>query len=70
MNFFWPTHPKPFPGLVARLGRLLHLVGLALAAAVFVTECYSSEHPIVPGLIVAVPVALLARGLRYVLAAE
>jgi hypothetical protein len=76
MNLFWPSEDRiqQSPGLLARLGRVVHYLAALLAAAVLVA---AAGALIVDGAASAAAIAiasllllLLGRGLRYVLAGE
>jgi len=76
MSFFWPAALNPDPGVLGRLGRVLHWIGLligfpALAGAV---AAYNNPGggPVVTVLFGSVGAVLImaGRGLRYVLADE
>jgi hypothetical protein len=76
MSFFWPMKPKTDPGVLGRLGRLLHWIFLACAAFLIGLNAYpwlagtdtSGEAPV--WTILGAIIFLLGRGVRYVLAGE
>ncbi len=72
MNFFWPTKPSTSPGLIGRLGRFAHWVGLAVAVTVAATGLAlgREESSAYWLLAVALIPAQLGRAVRYVLAGE
>ena len=77
VQIFWPTKPNPEQSTLARLGRATHLlfIGLAILALIGgVAVSFSAEHGILRGVALglcwAVPIALIGRGIRYVLSAE
>jgi hypothetical protein len=71
MNFFWPTRLKLAPGLLARLGRVLHWLSIPLAIFLAVLGL---SRPVDEWLTTeiwgAVTAYLFGRGLRYLLAGE
>lgn len=71
MNFFWPTNLKAEPGIVARLGRVLHWLSIPLA--IFIAYLGLRRPPeewLTTELWGAIIAYLFGRGLRYLLAGE
>ncbi len=74
--FLWPTNIKAAPGGIARLGRVLHWLFVAIAAAIVINgafEFLTSEYDRTPDLALSLfggGVFLFARALRYILAGE
>jgi hypothetical protein len=72
LNFFWPTAPVYDPGILGRLGRLVHWLAILLWIALLAFALFgltSTDSRFAWGLI-GVAVALAGRGLRYVMAGE
>lgn len=73
--FLWPTNIKAAPGGIARLGRVLHWLFVAVAAAFaiggafFLTQEYNRESGL-GMLLTGGGFFLFARALRYILAGE
>lgn len=80
MNWLWPKAPRKDSNIVIRAGRLTHwlFVAAAVYAMIFgwvamyteAGENASIYSAVVTGLIMAVPLLLIGRGLRYLLAGE
>lgn len=76
MGFFWPTWRADFPSGPTRFGRLIHWVGLLIAAPLAAAEAYSLFSGTVDGFtagvvfVVAGGVYFAARGLRYAISGE
>ena len=75
MNIFWPTDPWPENceiGARGRLGRALHWAALVLAALVvlFILATWGDPVAMTVEAALAVAIALVGRGLRYILADE
>lgn len=75
--FFWPTNIKAAPGGIARLGRVLHWLFVAIAAAFvigggfsFLTAEYGRESALAVMFFGGGGFFLFARALRYILAGE
>jgi high-affinity Fe2+/Pb2+ permease len=74
-NLIWPRALSPHIGATGLIGRTVHWLGVALAAAVLVTALGFAvdgwSAPLAASLtLAAVAVALVARGVRYLLARE
>jgi high-affinity Fe2+/Pb2+ permease len=74
-NLIWPRALSPQIGAPGLIGRTIHWLGVALAAAVLVTALGFAvdgwSAPLAVGLtLAAVAMALVARGVRYLLARE
>jgi hypothetical protein len=74
-NLIWPRALSPQIGPSGLIGRTIHWLGVALAAAVLVTALGFAvdgwSAPLAVGLtLAAVAMALVARGVRYLLARE
>ena len=74
-NLIWPRALKRHVGASGLIGRTIHWLGVAFAAAVLVTALGFAVDgwalPLAAGLtIAAVAMALAARGVRYLLARE
>lgn len=78
MNWLWPRALNHNSTILVRTGRVLHWVFIALAGygmifgwvAQHIEGGKSAYIAIVTGLIFAIPLALIGRGIRYVLSAE
>lgn len=73
MSFFWPTHLNAEPGFAARLGRFIHWMAIAIAAlfAFVLANITVGDPSAFPGfLFIALAIALIGRGLRFVFALE
>lgn len=77
MSFFWPSHVGSSPGFRGRLGRLIHWVAAAylIGIAIFIASFQAGDGPDVTigkvAMIAAfLPLYLLGRGFRYLLAGE
>lgn len=68
MSFFWPTSPNPAIGPFGRFGRLVHWAAILLA--LFFGLMFSDGGSYATGVTIGVAIAMIGRGLRYVLAAE
>jgi hypothetical protein len=74
-NLIWPRALSPHVGASGLIGGTVHWLGVALAAAVLVTALGFAVDgwalPLAGGLaMAAVALALVARGVRYLLARE
>lgn len=74
-NLIWPRAVSSQPGPSGLIGRTIHWMGVALAAAILVTALGFAVDgwavPVAVGLAIgAVALALGARGVRYLLARE
>jgi hypothetical protein len=86
MNWLWPQKTKPDVGIIGRLGRTLHWLGLALCAApisilansawraAFAAGPYDTWSDVanqVPMVIgLVIGIYAIARALRYILSSE
>lgn len=82
-NWFWPQEPREESSVVVRFGRVLHwvgvtiaamlLLGLAIGIVIMIFTGEGIEWPLIASAFVlplAAASALLGRGLRYILANE
>lgn len=78
MSWAWPTTKNPHCTVLVRIGRVLHWVFIVLAGfgmmfgwVVQRVEANNSIYmAVVTGLIFAVRLVMIGRGLRYILSAE
>ncbi len=69
LRLLWPTHRQPFPSPAVRLGRVIHVAGLALALLLFAALVSSGGFG---PLFVIMPALIYfpARGALYMLGNE
>lgn len=79
MNFFWPRYLNPQPWLMTRVGRLAHWLAISVAVcsggmiAILGIETHDpvlEPQYLLAGAALFIGIALVGRGLRYVLANE
>lgn len=78
MNFLWPAELNPDPGVIGRLGRVLHWVGVLFGLLVAGVVWFSFSQmdgtdlpPLAAGCVAAAAFfAMAGRGLRYIFAGE
>jgi hypothetical protein len=72
VGVFWPTRRNPDAGPLCRLGRLVHWAALVPAAlvALIAATSVSSWFDALIYFAIAIAIALLGRGLRYVMSGE